>query len=180
MEKQALEGVLIPVCNKLDVTFTANKGYASSSTLYEAGQRFRKEAAREDARDIVVLYLGDHDPSGIDMTRDVEDRLRLFMGDDLGYDVTFKVIRLALNMDQVKALKLPPNPAKMTDSRATAYVEKFGDSSWELDAIEPAMLADLVTQAVIAERDNAIYQRVVDSDAKKRKDTIAKIKKVFP
>jgi hypothetical protein len=178
VEKQALEGVLIPVCRRLDVAFTANKGYASSSTLYEAGMRLREEAAKEEQRNLVVLYLGDHDPSGIDMTRDVKERLQLFLGDDLGYDVTFKVKRLALNMDQVRALKLPPNPAKMTDSRATEYVKKFGTSSWELDALDVDDLVKLVTDAVEVERDDVIYKKVIAKEKAWRKD-IEKFAKTF-
>jgi hypothetical protein len=81
------------------------------------------------------------------MTRDVLDRLTLFSGSAL------EVKRLALNMDQVEELKPPENPAKLTDSRARAYIAQFGESSWELDAVEPKELARLVTQAVESLRD---------------------------
>ena len=56
--------------------------------------------------------------------------------------------RVALHMEQVKALKLPPNPAKTTDSRAADYIGKFGHQSWELDALEPKHLVGLVTTLV--------------------------------
>ena len=88
-------------------------------------------------------YLGDHDPSGIDMSRDVDDRLRLFT-----YGVGVTVHRIALNMDQVKTFNPPPNPAKITDSRASGYIKKFGKKSWELDAIEPKKLAQLVIDKI--------------------------------
>jgi hypothetical protein len=154
VEKQALEGVLEPVCRRLDVTFSANKGYSSSSALYESGKRLA--AFYDDGKDCVVLYLGDHDPSGIDMTRDVRDRLSLFSGNQV------KVKRLALNMDQIKKLKPPENPAKMTDSRATSYVAKFGHSSWELDAIEPKALAALVTEAVEELRSETLWNKALE------------------
>jgi hypothetical protein len=141
VEKQALEGVLVPVCRELDVPFTANKGYSSSSAMYEASKRFLSRD--EEGKDLYVLYLGDHDPSGIDMTRDVLDRLLLFTN---GGNLT--VNRLALNMDQIQALNPPENPAKVTDSRAASYISRFGTSSWELDAIEPNALADIVRGAV--------------------------------
>jgi hypothetical protein len=147
VEKQALEGVLIPVCREWDVPFTANKGYSSSSAMYEASKRYL-ERARQD-KELYVLYLGDHDPSGIDMTRDVDDRLELFVKTSLGNgsgNVTIN--RLALNMPQIDELKPPENPAKVTDSRAAAYISKFGASSWELDAIEPRKLAELVKNAI--------------------------------
>ncbi len=150
VEKQALEGVLMPVCQTLDVAFTANKGYSSSSALYEAGKRLA-EQSRDGDRRLVVFYLGDHDPSGIDMSRDVQERLSLFSG------CSVDVRRVALNMDQIRAFRPPPNPAKMTDSRAAEYVRQFGQSSWELDAIEPARLASLVTDAVTALRNEELW-----------------------
>lgn len=93
----------------------------------------------------VVIHLGDHDPSGMDMTRDNEERLRVFLeehGDKLELE------RIALNMDQVKKYKPPPNPAKVTDSRYKKYEEEFGTSSWELDALNPRMLVDLVRDKI--------------------------------
>ena len=146
VEKQALEGVLEPVCRSLDVPFTANKGYSSSSALYEAGKRMAEHLYNE--KPVYVVYLGDHDPSGIDMSRDVEDRLRLFAKCAEGDECTVTVNRVALNMDQIRRYQPPENPAKITDSRAEAYISRFGNSSWELDALEPRVLARLVTDAV--------------------------------
>ena len=146
VEKQALEGVLVPVCETLDVPFTANKGYSSSSALYKAGQRLR-EKLRAD-KEIHIIYLGDHDPSGIDMSRDVADRLIQFARADTSGSGTVHLHRVALNMDQIDELDPPENPAKLTDSRAQGYIARFGESSWELDAIEPSALAELVRRAV--------------------------------
>lgn len=154
VEKQALEGVLLPVCRSLDVPFTANKGYSSSSAMYEAGKRL--SAKHEEGKKIAVIYLGDHDPSGLDMSRDVKERLALFAG--LGWfegksfrynpHYYYEVVRAALNMDQINQYEPPPNPAKMTDSRAVSYVERFGTDSWELDALDPSVLAGIVRDAV--------------------------------
>ena len=141
VEKQALEGILEPVCRKLDIPFTSNKGYSSSSAMYEASKRFLRAA--DEGKELYVMYLGDHDPSGIDMSRDVLDRLELFT-EQAGVSVQ----RLALNMDQIEELKPPENPAKITDSRADSYIRRFGRSSWELDAIEPRQLAALVENSV--------------------------------
>lgn len=141
VEKQALEGILIPVCATYDVRFSANKGYASGSHLRSIAKMFID--AEEKGKNPVLLYLGDHDPSGIDMTRDVGARLREFS------DGSLDVRRLALNRDQVDVLNPPENPAKTTDSRAKAYIEEHGESSWELDAIEPRALGDLVTDAIV-------------------------------
>jgi hypothetical protein len=161
VEKQALEGVLIPVCRSLDVPFTANKGYSSSSAMYEASKRYLRRA--EQDKELYVIYLGDHDPSGIDMTRDILDRLDLFVKTSLGRraneDSGIEVKRIALNMDQIEELKPPENPAKITDSRAAKYIQRFGGSSWELDAIEPARLAKLVTNAIARLMDCDLFKK---------------------
>lgn len=142
VEKDALSGILEPVCRKLDIRFTANKGYSSSSAMYAAAKRIA-QAAR-DGKEVHLFYLGDHDPSGIDMTRDIQERLALFTYDRI--DIETK--RLALNFDQVEQWQPPENPAKESDSRYQIYLEQFGESSWELDAVEPATLASLVEEHV--------------------------------
>lgn len=162
VEKQALEGVLLPVCRALDICFTANKGYSSSSTMYETGKRLADFV--DMGKDVWVLYLGDHDPSGIDMTRDITERAALFSGVDV------EVSRLALNLDQVEALKPPENPAKLTDTRARAYIARFGNASWELDAVEPRALAGIVTRAVESLRDNALWAEAVERESEMRQE----------
>jgi hypothetical protein len=176
VEKQALEGVLQPVCSQLDVPFTANKGYSSSSAMYEASKRFLRRA--EEGKQLFVIYLGDHDPSGIDMTRDVEERLDLFLKTSLGREdlITpnepsiIEVKRVALNMNQIRQLKPPENPAKITDSRAAGYISRFGRSSWELDAIEPRQLASLVQTAIAGLMDVKLFKQNVAKMEKGRKD----------
>lgn len=140
IEKDALTGMIEPVCNRWRVPYIACRGNTSQSEAYEAGKLF----AREIRRGLfpLVLYLGDHDPSGIDMTRDNEERLSMFAGGPI------EVRRIALNMDQVEEFGLPGNPAKLTDSKAGAYIEKFGHESWELDALKPSTLERLIEDAV--------------------------------
>ena len=156
VEKQALEGVLLPVCSELDVALTANKGYSSASCMYEAGKRIAERV--QEGRRVHVLYLGDHDPSGLDMTRDVAERLSKYSRCG-----NVDVIRLALNRQQIDELKPTPNPAKITDTRAADYIAKHGAESWELDAIEPRRLAALVRAEVLRWRDatqwNAVMRR---------------------
>lgn len=76
-EKEAMESVLRPIANKYHVYFGYNKGYCSSSTLYDVSRRVKKQIA--EGKIVVLLYLGDHDPSGLDMIRDVEDRISEFL-----------------------------------------------------------------------------------------------------
>lgn len=145
-EKQALEGVLQPVSDKWSLPYVSCKGYASVSLLYELGQWF-KDNAYVDRRYVKVLYFGDHDPSGLDMDRDLEERLRMFSEEaEMGGSV--EVVRVALTMDQIREHRPPPNPAKLTDSRAKEYVRRFGSSSWELDALEPKLLVSLLEDSI--------------------------------
>lgn len=103
VEKQALEGVIASACRPLDVPYFACKGYNSQSEQWAAGQRL--QGYINDGYTPIIFHLGDHDPSGIDMTRDNTERLAMFMG---GVEVR----RLALNMVQVEEWNPPPNPAK--------------------------------------------------------------------
>lgn len=165
VEKDALSGVLEPICRTLDIGITANKGYSSSSTMYEIGKRLVAQF-QEDKR-ICVLYLGDHDPSGIDMTRDVAERLAMYSGLDA---TEIDVVRLALNIEQVRRWNPPENPAKETDARFAGYRAAFGDKSWELDAIEPVTLADLVRQEVLSRRDDDLWDEAVEQENRMRAD----------
>jgi hypothetical protein len=137
VEKQALEAVVERAASSLDCPCFACKGYMSQSEMWRAAQRFESYGAQTP----VIIHLGDHDPSGIDMTRDIRERLEMF-------GMPMEVNRIALNMDQVEAYNPPPNPAKLTDSRVGGYMVQFGSDSWELDALEPAVLEDLITKTI--------------------------------
>ena len=146
IEKEALAGVFERVCNELDVPYLSCRGYTSQSEMWRAGQRLLGYA--KAGQTPIILHFGDHDPSGIDMTRDIRDRLELFTSGKVSLD------RLALNMDQIDQYHPPPNPAKTTDSRYKGYIQEYGGQSWELDALEPAVLANLVREAVTQYRDD--------------------------
>ena len=143
IEKDALAGVISGVCNELDVPYFACRGYVSLSAMYGSSQRVNGHPARQAP---IIFHLGDHDPSGIDMTRDMSDRLELLTGLDQG--AHFWLNRLALNMDQVDEYGPPPNPTKLSDSRATGYIENYGYDSWELDALEPRVIVALIREHV--------------------------------
>lgn len=159
VEKQALEGVLAPVCDDWQVAFTSNKGYGSSSMLYERG-KYLQSMRDVEGKEVHVIYLGDHDPSGLDMSRDIKDRLEMFS------DGPVNVHRIALNFEQVGALNIPENPAKMTDSRAEKYVEQYGESSWELDAIEPLQLVQLVTGRIRSLLNTDLWAKAIMTEDK--------------
>jgi hypothetical protein len=172
VEKQALEGVLYPTCEKWGVPLTANKGYSSVSSMYQRG-KYLQSMRDVEKKEVHVLYLGDHDPSGLDMTRDVQDRLERFS------DGPIDVIRLGLNHDQVLRHQLPENPVKMNDSRANAYREQFGDSSWELDALKPNMLAALLENGIKQFLDLTLW-RTMEEQQQRDQDVLQTIIEELP
>lgn len=164
IEKDALLGVIEPACRRYRVPYFACRGYTSQSEQYRAGKRFEDVAYKGQTP--IVLHFGDHDPSGIDMTRDNSDRLQMFAGQEV------EVRRLALNMDQIRRYRPPPNPAKETDSRADSYIRLHGNKSWELDALDPtiidALIADNLDDLIDKERwDEALARE------ERRRDVLA-------
>jgi hypothetical protein len=152
IEKDALVGVIEGVCHELHVPHFSCRGYTSQSEMWVAARRMLSPRQRH-----LIIHLGDHDPSGIDMTRDISDRLALF-----GAEV--EVRRIALNWAQVEEYAPPPNPAKITDSRAEKYIEKFGPESWELDALDPTMLETLVRDELESETDDVTWEETLERE----------------
>lgn len=161
VEKDALIGIVGQICGKLDVNHFSCRGYVSQSEMWAAARRLHRR--QEAGQRVVLLHLGDHDPSGKDMSRDIQERLVTFET----YGVAFK--RLALNMDQVELYNPPPNPAKLSDSRASGYIEEYGDECWELDALEPKVISDLISKNVEKYRDDTLYNAVVEREAEERR-----------
>lgn len=159
IEKDALAGVFERVCNTLDVPMFSCRGYTSQSEMYAASKRFDRYVS--DGQTPYILHFGDHDPSGMDMTRDIGDRLGIF-------GVDLEVNRLALNFNQVKAYKPPPNPAKITDSRAKAYIRQYGNESWELDALEPDVLATLVREQIENLQDGDLWAEALELEREQK------------
>jgi hypothetical protein len=158
VEKDALVRVIGRAAQPERVAYFSCRGYTSSSELWSAAQRIERVLDTDDVEDMTILHLGDHDPSGIDMTRDIRTRLELFLDGD-GYDIDRLTIeRIALNMDQVRRYNPPPNPAKETDSRHTGYEARFGSSSWELDALDPPTLRALIREHIRALRNEALWE----------------------
>lgn len=163
----ALAGVLEPLAREFHVTMMVNRGYSSQSAMYEAGKRFVEE---QDEKTCLLFYLGDHDPSGEDMVRDVGARLAMF-----GAEV--EVRKLALTMEQVEEYDPPPNPAKMSDPRAAEYVTQHGGSSWEVDALPPNVLAEIIRHAFSEIVDEAKMQAVLRQEERDKKQLRRALKK---
>lgn len=134
IEKDALAVLLNMVAREYRVPVFASRGYSPFTLLDKAVDRFVEKGG-------VILDFRDHDPSGQDMCRDVQERLTRYGG-------RFRYVPVALTYDQVKAFDLAPNPTKRADPRAAAYIAQFGDECWELDALPPDELNRLLEEAI--------------------------------
>jgi hypothetical protein len=166
VEKDALVGVVGKVCDQLDISYFSCRGYVSQTEMWVAAQRLVQKSSRE-GKETVVIHLGDHDPSGIDMSRDIEARLNLFESFPL-------VRRVALNMDQIEQYLPPPNPTKLDDSRATKYVKAFGYECWELDALAPEVMEQIISDNVMGFMDKKRFQAASNRE-KEAKERLRKV-----
>lgn len=157
IEKDALIGVIGDICVDLRVDYFACRGYSSLSEQWRAGRRLANYIIKGQRP--IVFHLGDHDPSGIDMTRDNARQLARFAG------VPVQVTRLALNWDQIQRYTPPPNYAKVSDSRATEYISRYGTSCWELDALDPKVIVELIRNAVEQVRDEKIWEESLSEES---------------
>lgn len=202
VEKDALVGILERVCTPNDVSYFSCRGYASVSEVWFAARgRIAKQIIA--GKRVIILHLSDHDPSGVDMTRDLEDRLRAFIARDLFSAPLFpsevkkqkeatklylaltedvlEVRRIALTMDQVHQYDLYDlyNTAKESDSRYRQYRREFGEHSWELDALEPTVLGALIEDTINEYKDPAVWKKAVDAE-KRQKKLLAKASTYWP
>lgn len=148
VEKDALVDIVGRVCRELDVPYFSCRGYVSQTAMWEAAQRITKEVCisekhyiKHGLKEAVLLHLGDHDPSGINMTNDIQKRLHLF-------EAPIEIERIALTMEQIEKHKPPPNPAKITDSRYWSYANIYGNESWELDALNPEVITQVIASSI--------------------------------
>ena len=221
-EKDAISGILRRAIDPYHIRLVVNKGYSSSSAMHRAYQRFVTKINM--GRKVKILYFGDFDPSGLDMIRDIRDRISYFLAYGLHLDIedkvqrwweedgvqmyhgfgdeqfeqdldvllnsshytsrrydkadnrwykqrtlhflreteTFEVIPVGLTMEQIELYNPPPNPAKMTDSRAPEYVELYGYESWEVDALSPQVMMGIVRTNVEGLIDMNQFKNMVD------------------
>lgn len=178
VEKDALSGVLKRVTEPFHIPILVNRGYSSVSAMHDAYKRFK--AAYDNDQSVVILYLGDFDPSGVDMLRDIKSRiLEFFVGEhgheDDGEDweevarlsnFNFEVIPVALTRQQIRQYNPPPNPAKISDPRAAKFIEEHGASSWEVDALKPEVLDAILTKAIKANIDETKYKKKMAEEKK--------------
>lgn len=158
IEKDALSRVVSEEANKYRVTTCPSRGYASYTYIKEALARLPED------KPFTILHFADHDPSGLDMTRDVANRFFKYSGREMAVE------RVALNYDQVQHYHLPSNPTKRADPRTENYIAKYGDECWELDAIEPTELQRIVLDAILGHIDRNPWSETVDQILHERQE----------
>lgn len=175
-EKDAISSILKRVSSEFQIRLVVNRGYSSSSAFYTAYERIVE--ALNDNREFYIFYFGDHDPSGLDMVRDIQERLDFMLEngtqlDDVGRERfengAFKVMQVGLTMKQIKQYAPPENPAKLDDPRAAEYVAKFGPVSWEVDALKPQVIIDIVRAFVLKYLDNDLFQKMLRKEERHKK-----------
>lgn len=157
VEKDALSGVLKEITGYYHINFMVNRGYSSCTAMYEAAQRF---LAQEGEKQVYILYLGDHDPSGLDMLRDIEERLEKFGVEGV------KLLHIGLTKEQIVEYNPPPNPCKIRDPRAKSYIQEHGNISWEVDALPPNILDKIVRENIESLIDMNLFQKRIKQEEK--------------
>lgn len=160
VEKDALAGILEQVTDKYHVLLLANKGYLSTSAMHDVALRMD---TRKQDRQCVILYMGDRDPRGMDMMRDIRDRL-------LGFGCCARVERIALTMNRVDQHGLPSNPAKRIDPRSRRYSDEYGGRSWELDALNPEILIGILKEYILRYLDVRKYEKAIRREQREKDD----------
>lgn len=168
VEKDALSGVLQPITDEYHVHLMVNRGYSSVSAMHDAALRFEREVGK----DLHILYLGDHDPSGLDMIRDIESRLA-------GFGVSVQVNPIALTKLQIQQYNPPPNPAKITDPRAEKYISRHGNTSWELDALQPDVLHGLLREHLEDLIDMDKYNKIIKQEEKEKERLVQLADRIY-
>lgn len=168
VEKDALAGVLWPLAYEYHITLMVNRGYSSQSAMYESANRFKD--AHQRGKECFLFYLGDHDPSGEDMVRDIKDRLEVF-------NATVKVEKIALTWKQIKKYSPPENPTKIQDPRANKYIAKYGNSCWEVDALPPSELQKLIRKALDKVTDHEAIDIIRKHEDHDRATMLKKVKR---
>lgn len=156
-EKGTVRGTVAPILKKYGVTFRVMHGYGSATSIYGIAQE-----TLDSTKPMTVLYIGDHDPSGLQMSEiDLPARL-------IRYGGRAEIVRIALDASDVTAdTKLPWFPAddKAKDSRYSWFKSLYGNRCWEVDALSPVVLRERLDDAIEALLDVDAWNHAVNIEA---------------
>ncbi|MGC2048294.1 MAG: hypothetical protein WA635_06765 [Gallionella sp.] len=156
-EKGTIRGTLAPILNEYGVIFRVMHGYGSATALHEIATE-----TMSNEKPLTVLYVGDWDPSGMQMSEvDLPRRLKRYCG-------VARIVRVALEASDVGAnSQLPPFEAlsKSKDPRYKWFVDNFGHRCWELDALSRIVLRERVEAQILMLIDLSVWERAKDVEA---------------
>jgi hypothetical protein len=158
IEKKALQGVFKNICNEWDIGLGACKGYPSLTFLHEAYQRYL--IADRAGKVPIIIYFGDYDPSGEDIPRSIQENIYRF-------GIEIEIRRIALLESQVIEWKLPPAPAKDSDTRTANW---GGIGQVELDAVRPERLMILCRDAIMEIFDAKAHAQLIKKEKTEREE----------
>ncbi len=159
LEKGALFPAVTQIADRYRVKVFEEIGYSSCTQIYEAIPEFQ-------SNNVVVLKLGDYDPSGEDIARSLKERLEKYGAGQPEF------IPLALTKEQTIAYRLPTQMAKKSDPRFKAFVEKHGtDRVVELDALPPPVLEKIITEKIESYIDPKTWNEELGRIKKEKKET---------
>ncbi len=156
VEKDAISSFIKRVTDRFQIPLMVNRGYSSATAVYKGKKRLNKKLYL-DQKNCVILYLGDHDPSGLNMIEDIEKRLGIFR-------CHAEIDHIALTMAQIKKYKPSPNPTKITDSRSKRYIKMYGNDSWEIEALKPTALVKILEDNIKKYLDKDKFQEVINRE----------------
>ena len=155
-EKNTVAGIIRPIASDYCIPMTIGRGYCSLPPRHEMAQRFRRSGKEK----LILLALSDFDPEGEDIAHSFARSMR----DDFGI-TSVMPIKVALTAEQVTAMHLPPQmKAKKKSSRAKKFTERHGDDVFELEAVPPDRLQQLLRQAIDSVLDVDAYNREIDRE----------------
>ncbi len=162
IEKDALSSIVSRITSKYGIPLSINRGYSSCSSVYSTYQRI----INSEKKQVKILYCGDYDPSGIDMIADLTNRINEFIIGDLIFNrinqsFDFDIIPIALTREQIELYNPPPNPVKMTDSRAKKFIKDLGCNCYEVDALRPDVLTDILENSILENIDLTKYEEAI-------------------
>jgi hypothetical protein len=164
-EKGTVRGVLAPVLNKYGIGFRVMHGFSGATTIYDVAQD-------DDGRPLIVLYVGDYDPSGMYMSEeDLPNRLAKYGGDHV------ELRRIALLPEHLHGLPSFPASDKKKDPRYNWFVERYAKKCWELDALDPNDLRALVEEEIRDQIEPDAWERCAVTERAERESIEAVLSK---
>jgi hypothetical protein len=168
VEKDAALGIISRACRDLDVPYASMKGYGSISALRNQVANEHCLRAIDLGKEPVIIHLSDLDASGWDMERNLVGKLTKLVGRKVD------IRHIALTVDQVlegygDGNPLPPDPVKSADPRAEKFVAMLAEhelepGAWEMDALKPDMLHELIVNEIKSCRDEELWQEVQEQE----------------